>query len=96
MSQGNLWFKTDKEVITVGLTAQAQDDLGSITFAMLPKVDQLIKLGEPVIELEAEKAVVEYESPVEGKVVRVNEEALNNPKLLDEPDAWLFSVIEVI
>lgn len=92
MAEENLWMKEDSEGVTVGLTAIAQDDLGNISFAMLPKVGSEITLGEGVVELEAEKAVVEYESPVSGTVISVNEAALKDTSLLDQPDAWLYKV----
>lgn len=92
MSETNLWIKEEDNVRRVGLTAHAQDDLGSISFAMLPKIGKDIAIGDEVVELEAEKAVVEYESPVYGTVVEVNEAALLTPTLLDEPDAWLYAV----
>ena len=59
---------------------------------MLPKVGSEITLGEGVVELEAEKAVVEYESPVSGTVISINEAALKDTSLLDKPDAWLYKV----
>ncbi|MGX4686581.1 glycine cleavage system protein H [Vagococcus sp. JNUCC 83] len=92
MSEKNLWVKEVEEGKKVGLTATAQDDLGSITFAMLPKVGKDLNVGDPVVELEAEKAVVEYDSPVAGKVVAINEEAEKNPKILDEQGSWLYIV----
>ncbi|MDT2834238.1 glycine cleavage system protein H [Vagococcus carniphilus] len=92
MAEKNLWMKEDSEGVTVGLTAVAQEDLGNISFAMLPKVGSEITLGEGVVELEAEKAVVEYESPVSGTVISINEAALKDTSLLDQPDAWLYKV----
>jgi len=92
MSQETLWVKKVEEGHMVGLTETAQDDLGSITFALFPKIGKEVTEGEAVIELEAEKAVVEYDSPVSGTVVAINEEAEKNPKLLDEKEAWLYIV----
>lgn len=92
MAGKNLWVETIGNQTKVGLTATAQDDLGSIGFASLPKVGTEIQKGDEVVELEAEKTVVEYESPVNGRVVEVNEEGLKNTKLLDVECAWLFTV----
>lgn len=92
MTEKNLWMTEDSEGITIGLTEVAQDDLGSISFAMFPKVGSFIEAGEGVVELEAEKAVVEYESPISGTVISVNEAALKDTKVLDEPGAWLFKL----
>lgn len=92
MSEENLWMEEVDGVVTVGLTAVAQDDLGSISFAMLPKVGTTVAAGDSVVELEAEKAVVEYETPVSGTVVEINEAGQKDTKILDEPKAWLFKV----
>ena len=92
MSEENLWIKEENGEITVGLTAVAQDDLGSISFAMLPKVGSQITEGDSVVELEAEKAVVEYETPVSGTVTEINEAGQKETSLLDQPNAWLFKV----
>ncbi|AQP54476.1 hypothetical protein CBF34_11075 [Vagococcus penaei] len=92
MTDKNLWIKEEGDLIRVGLSEQAQDDLGKISFASFPKVGTIVELGDEVVELEAEKAVVEYESPVSGTVVEVNEAAQNQPSLLDEAKAWLFVV----
>lgn len=92
MAEENLWVKEEAGEMIIGLTATAQDDLGNISFAMLPKVGSQITKGDSVIELEAEKAVVEYETPISGTVIAVNEAGLKNTKILDEPNAWLFKV----
>lgn len=92
MSEENLWMKEADGVVTVGLTAVAQDDLGGISFAMLPKVGTIVTEGDSVVELEAEKAVVEYETPVSGTIIEINEAGQKDTKLLDEPEAWLFKV----
>ncbi len=92
MAEESLWMKEDSEGVTIGLTSVAQDDLGSISFAMLPKVGAEVTLGEGVVELEAEKAVVEYEAPISGTVIAVNDAAIKDTKLFDEPEAWLYKV----
>lgn len=92
MSEENLWLKEENGVVTVGLTAVAQDDLGSISFAMLPKVGTAVTRGDSVVELEAEKAVVEYETPVSGTITEINEAGQKDTKILDQPGAWLFKV----
>ncbi|MBP2966943.1 glycine cleavage system protein H, partial [Acinetobacter baumannii] len=79
-------------VVTVGLTSVAQDDLGSISFVMFPKVGTVVTQGDSVVELEAEKAVVEYETPVSGTIVEINEAGQKDTKILDKPKAWLFKV----
>lgn len=92
MAEEMLWVKEVEEGTKVGLTPFAQDDLGGVSFVLLPKVGRVIEKGEEIVEIEAEKAVVEYESPVAGTIVAINEEAAKTPSILDQPDAWLYIV----
>ena len=70
-----LWILPTEAGYKIGLTAEAQEDLGKITFATFPKVGQTLAKGDSLIELEAEKAVSEFSSPLSGKVVAINEAA---------------------
>ncbi|WP_318652959.1 MULTISPECIES: glycine cleavage system protein H [unclassified Enterococcus] len=88
----NLWVLKTAEGYKVGLTNEAQEELGNITFATLPKVGQELKKGDSLIEVEAEKAVSEFSSPVTGTVASINEAAENEPSVLDDPNqtnAWI-------
>ncbi len=50
-----LWILPTEAGYKIGLTAEAQEDLGKITFATFPKVGQTLAKGDSLIELEAEK-----------------------------------------
>ena len=81
-----LWILPTEAGYKIGLTAEAQEDLGKITFATFPKVGQ---------KLEAEKAVSEFSSPLSGKVVAINEAADQEPSALDEENAWIAVLADV-
>lgn len=88
----SLWIEKVPEGYKVGLTNGAQDDLGKISFVTLPKKGQKLKQGDSFVELEAEKSVSEFSSPLTGTVAEVNEAADKEPALLDnidETQAWL-------
>lgn len=88
----NLWIEKTAEGYKVGLTNQAQDDLGKISFVTLPRVGQQLTKGDSFVELEAEKSVSEFSSPLTGTVIKINEAADKNPEVLDDLDesnAWL-------
>lgn len=93
-----LWILHNDKDYCMGLTSEQADALGEVTFASLPKVGQTVKTGEPLIELEAEKAVQEFKSPLTGVVSSINEKVSADPKALnaeDELDAWILSLREV-
>lgn len=90
----DLWILFNGKEYCVGLTKKAQDDLGAVTFASLPKVDAKVVAGAPVVEVEAEKAVCEFSSPLNGVVSSVNDQ-LDDLNAEDEMKAWLFSLKDV-
>lgn len=94
----NLWVLKTSEGYKIGLTNAAQEDLGNITFATMPKVGQSLKKGDSLIEVEAEKAVSEFSSPLSGTVAVINEAAEQDPSVLDDADqtkAWIAILTDV-
>lgn len=68
----------------MGLANYAQTQLGDIVFLDLPapgtRVEQFKKMGE----VESVKAVSDLFSPVSGKVLEINQSAVDEPKLVNE------------
>ena len=86
------WAKVEGKQVTVGITDHAQSALGDIVFVELPKVGRELKLGETFGVVESIKAVSDLYSPVQGKVVAINDALVAEPSLLNrEPHstAWL-------
>lgn len=93
-----LWVLKTAEGYKVGLTSDVQEELGNISFVSMPKLGQKIKKGEPFIELEAEKSVSDFNSPLSGTISVVNEAAEKNPSLLDDEEqtnAWIAIFTEI-
>lgn len=87
-----LWIEASSNGYKVGLTNEAQEELGNISFVTLPKVGQKLSKGDSFVELEAEKSVSEFASPLSGTIREVNGAADKDPSLLDNEDdsqAWL-------
>jgi len=68
----------------MGLANYAQTQLGDIVFLDLPapgtRVEQFKKMGE----VESVKAVSDLFSPASGKVLEINQSAVDEPKLVNE------------
>ncbi len=62
----------DPDVVIIGITDYAQDQLGDIVFVELPKVGAKFGAHDTFGTIEAVKAVSELFSPVAGEVVEVN------------------------
>lgn len=97
-TKNDLWVLFNGSEYVVGLTNKAQDDLGAVSFASLPKVGQAVTAGQPLVELEAEKAVQEFAAPLKGTVSSINEQIAEDISVLndeDEMNAWLVSFKDV-
>lgn len=94
----SLWVLKTDAGYKIGLTNEAQEDLGTITFATMPKIGQRLEKGDSLIELEAEKAVSEFSSPISGTISAINEAAEQDPSVLDDADqtnAWIAILTDV-
>jgi len=80
---------------TIGITRNAADALGDIVYLELPTVGSEIAAGAVVGEVESTKSVSELFSPVSGTVVEVNQEAVDEPSVVNADPygaGWLFKV----
>ncbi len=94
-SQTHEWFQADGDVVTIGLTQFAADELTDITFVDLPKVGSRVTGGSRFGEIESVKATSEMFSAVSGEVVAVNERLADEPGLVNsDPFAggWMLKV----
>ena len=78
----------------IGLTDFAQQKLGKLVFVNLPLVGDELTAGEAFGDVESVKAVSDVIAPLDGIVLEVNEELLDEPGLInDDPyGAWLVKV----
>lgn len=89
------WARQDGDLITIGITSFAQEQLGEVVFVELPDVDRELSKGEEAAVVESVKAAGEVKSPISGLVVEVNDELTDSPeKINDDPTGggWIFKV----
>lgn len=86
------WLKVEGDMVIVGITDYAQDQLGEVVYVELPEVEAGFDSGDELGTLESVKAVSEYLAPVAGEVVEVNERLEDEPNLVNQDpygDGWL-------
>ncbi|HRG56474.1 MAG TPA: glycine cleavage system protein GcvH [Lacunisphaera sp.] len=90
------WLKLAADgTALVGITDYAQNSLGDITFAQLPKVGAALKAGETFGVVESVKAASDVYAPVAGTVLEVNQALDANPEKINQApytDAWLMKL----
>ncbi len=87
------WLRPDGDVVTVGITEHAAEQLGDVVFVELPEIEAQVAKGDEVCVIESVKAASDILAPVEGEIVEVNEALVDNPGLVNEDpqgDAWFF------
>ncbi len=85
----------EENLVTVGITAFAIDQLGDIVFLELPDVGDSVEKGERFGNVESVKAVEELKSPINGEVLERNDALIDAPEQIgDDPygDGWLIKV----
>jgi glycine cleavage system H protein len=73
------WARIEGNLVTVGITDHAQEELTDIVFIELPKVGQEVQAGQEIATVESVKSTSDVFSPVSGKVVKVNSDLENSP-----------------
>ena len=89
------WARIEGDTIVVGITHYAQDQLGEVVYVELPDVGSDATAADELGTLESVKAVSEFNSPVNGEVIEVNERLEDEPNLVnDDPygDGWLVKI----
>jgi glycine cleavage system H protein len=89
------YVRPEGELVRVGVSAFAIDQLGDIVFVELPEVGASLDKGGSFGTIESVKAVEEVYAPLSGTVERRNEAVLASPEeLQNDPhgEGWLLLV----
>jgi glycine cleavage system H protein len=73
------WARLDGDVVTVGITKFAVEQLTEPTFLELPKVGKEFAAGKAFGIIESVKSTSDLYAPVAGVVVERNEELIDDP-----------------
>ena len=89
------WLRVEGDVVVVGITGHASEQLGDVVFVDLPEPDTEVTKDEEVAVIESVKAASDILAPVDGTIVEVNEALADNPGTVnDDPlgDGWFFKM----
>jgi glycine cleavage system H protein len=89
------YVRSEGELVRVGISAFAVDQLGDIVFVELPEVGSSVAQGSSFGSVESVKAVEDLLAPLTGTVEARNEAVLASPEeLQNDPygEGWLLLV----
>ena len=78
------WARVEGNLVTVGITQFAVDQLGDVTQVDLPREGEALKQGDVFGSVESVKAVSDLFAPVSGKVAKVNTPLGDSPEYVNE------------
>src|SRR5207245_10332012 len=77
------WANLAGDVVTVGVTAFAADQLGDVTLVEFKKPGSRVEAKGSLGEIEAVKAVSDVYAPVAGEIVETHDAAVNAARTAD-------------
>jgi glycine cleavage system H protein len=89
------WHLTKGDLVEIGITQFAADELTDVTYVKLPKVGSTVTKDTPFGEIESVKATSDLISGVTGTVVEINDGLNANPGVVNSDPyaaAWMIRV----
>lgn len=94
-SKNHEWADVDENVVTIGMTGFLLQQLGEVLYLDLPEEGKIVHQGETFFSLESVKVVHDFQAPVSGIILEVNQGLLDEPGTInDDPfsQGWLFKI----
>lgn len=88
------WVKPEGDLLVVGITDTAQDQLGDLVYVGDVNPGATLTAGETAGVVESVKAASDIYAPVDGEIVAFNEALNDQPNLINEAafDTWIFKI----
>ena len=95
-SEDHAWVKVqDEDLVTIGITDFAQEQLGDLVYIELPKVGHEFSRGDNISVIESVKSASDLVAPVSGEILEVNDRLEDDPELVSEDsmgEGWFIKV----
>jgi len=89
------WVRSGDDVVTIGITDHAQEQLGDVVFVDLPPDGTSVTAGEAFGEVESTKSVSDLYAPVSGTITARNAALEDRPEVLNSDpygEGWLVRI----
>ena len=94
-SEEHEWILLEGDVVTVGISDFAQQQLGDVVFVDLPEVGKTVSPGDEAAVIESVKAASELYAPVSGEIIEVNAALGDTPELVNSDptgEGWFIKI----
>ena len=94
-SESHEWFKIEGDVVTIGITQFAANELTDITYVEMQPVGTSLAENESAGEVESVKTTSDIMTAFAGEITEINEAVADDPSLLNSDpfgDGWLAKI----
>ncbi|MFT4594075.1 MAG: glycine cleavage system H protein, partial [Phycisphaerales bacterium] len=91
-SESHEWFKIEGDIVTIGITQFAANELTDITYVEMQPVGTSLVENESAGEVESVKTTSDIMTAFAGEITEINEAVADDPSLLNSDpfgDGWL-------
>ena len=91
----HMWYQEDDGIITIGINEEGLADITEITNIDLPPEQEKVEEDTPIGTIETDDGPLDIFSPVEGTVIEVNAQVLEDPSVIQEDpyeEGWLLRI----
>ena len=89
------WAKSEGDVVTVGVSDYAQQEIQDVVYVELPEIGQKVEQKKEFAVIESVKAAFDIYAPASGEVVEINEELEDTPECINEDPygaGWIIKI----
>ena len=94
-TQEHEWARSEGDVVRIGITHYAQDQLGDVVYVDLPAPGATVERGQPFGEVESTKSVSDLYAPISGTIAERNETLEERPELVNQDpygEGWMVTI----
>ncbi len=91
----HMWYQEDDGIITIGINEEGLADITEITSLDLPPEQEKVEPDVAIGTIETDDGPLDIFSPVEGVVIEVNANVLDDPSVIQEDsyeEGWLLRI----
>jgi glycine cleavage system H protein len=89
------WLKVDGDVVTIGITSWAQEQLGDIVSVEFPDMGAEFAAGDSAALIDSMKTTSDVYAPLSGQISEVNTKLEDQPELMNEDpynEGWILKM----
>lgn len=94
-SESHEWFYAEGNIITIGLTQYAVNELTDVTYVEMKELHEHVTNGESIGEVESVKTTSEIFTCLDGEIVEINNHVIENPSIINNDpygNGWLIKI----